>query len=161
MNHPGSSHRSGFSLLEVIVAMSVFVLLVSMIATLTILFQRVLIDVTNHSDFEQTIRRSLHVLGRDARMAESFTLYDSNDLDITRLDKTTVAYTFSPQSRELSRKEGSNGTVNTIMSDIEFLAFAHPDGDPSAIQVHVSMAKAAGSRESARTVEVRYAQRKR
>ncbi len=161
MNKSSGFHlKSGHTLAELMVAIVVFSLFVTMVGSSTVLFQKLVNEISQQSEFETSIRRSLNTIGKDVRMSESVNLYSSQDIRITRLDGTQVDYILEKEnhSHRLVRAVDNNRQV--IMRHVQDLSFRFDGDDTATLIIAVEYGKGTGDYKSERNLEVRYMRRK-
>lgn len=152
--------KAGHSLSEVIVAVVVFSLFVTMIGSSTMLFQRLVTDINHQAEFETNIRSSLDVFGKDYRMARKVTFYSDHDISIERLDGRVVDYVMQKSNAGYQLVRSSDGARRVIMRNVHELDFRLSDTDPSVLVVRVAVAKVTAGTTSTRELEVRFLKRR-
>lgn len=121
--------RRGLSLVELMVAMSLSILILGGVLETVLFISRTSIRISNYSAMEQQTTRSLELLARELRMAQSITSSGDPISQITlsvpnaTSGSYNVAYTYNGTTRTLSRQQaGHSATI--IVSDIVPGAFS-------------------------------------
>jgi hypothetical protein len=152
--------KSGHTPAELMVAIVVFSLFVTMVGSSTVLFQKLVNEISQQSEFETSIRRSLNTIGKDVQMSEGVNLYNSQDIRVIRLDGTQVDYFLEKEnhSHRLVRAVDNNRQV--IMRHVHDLSFRIDGYDTATLIIAVEYGKGTGDYKSERNLEVRYMRRK-
>lgn len=104
---------AGLTLVELIVAMAIFVVVISVVLnlfTIGLRSQRKVIALQNVQD---NARFLLGFIAKEIRMSQINSVSATN-LDITRHDGTNVVYTFDPVEKQIERNDGSiSGPINS------------------------------------------------
>lgn len=124
-----TSSRSGLTLVELMVAMSLSLLVLGGVLGTVLFISRTSIRISNYSAMEQQTTRSLEFLARELRMAQSIT---SSGAPITQITLSvpnatsgtyTVAYTYDSAAHTLNRQQAGHAAT-VIVADIVPGAFA-------------------------------------
>lgn len=121
--------RNGLTLVELMVAMALSLLVLGGVLGTVLFISRTSIRISNYSVMEQQTTRSLELLARELRMAQSVTSSGSPITQITLAvpnatsGSYNVAYTYNSTTRTFSRQQaGHSATI--IVSDIVPGAFS-------------------------------------
>ena len=170
----------GITLVELMVAMSLSLLVLGGVLGTVLFTSRTAIRISNYSTMEQQTTRSLELLARELRMAQSITSSGNpiTQITLTIPDPTsgsyTVVYTYSSATRAITRQR-ADAPPSIIVSDIvpgsiylERFDFnqqpATSDYDTKQLQLTMTLApdtKGLGASTSKRVISSRFVLRNR
>jgi prepilin-type N-terminal cleavage/methylation domain-containing protein len=128
------SNRTGFTLVEIIVTLALFVLLAITMLTTFLLFQRSFVNVTRQSEMMHEMRRTMEYLGDDIRTAKSVTV-NNNSVVIVRNDNTSRTYQ-NTANLQLSVVHPAPGLANPAAYEVTLtLTRPHPFRSTQNLQI--------------------------
>lgn len=159
-NRPfGGKH--GFSLVELLVATVIFSLLSVAVVSSTLLFSRLVRNISDQQDFDASIKMGMTTLGNDARMADRFDVFSKTDIRIHRSDGSFVDYSLEKQNdgtHSLIRSDDDGERV--IARNISSLMFSADGQENRKITLEMELNKpVAGSKDSQRSLDISFARR--
>ena len=125
-----TSHQKGFTLIEVIIAMSLGLLILSSVLTSTLLVARSSLSLVTYVDLETKARRATELFARDAREASHITgitsASDRNNITsltftIPRTTPEVIYYNYDPSSKTLFRTV--NGSKTALLDSVISVKF--------------------------------------
>src|SRR5689334_21463282 len=93
--------KSGFSLVEVLVASGLAGLVVTAIAALSFFTSRSFVAATNYTDMALLSRMALDNMSRAIRQSKSVTAYSANSITLLDASGNTVQYALDPTTKNL------------------------------------------------------------
>lgn len=107
----------GFSLIELLVAVTISGLVLAGVLTTTVLITRGGIRLANYSEMDVQIRRALEQFGGEARLATDLTWNGTSDVTLTVPDEngatSTVTYAWSSATQSFFRVPGVSSAATT------------------------------------------------
>ena len=110
MNHRHTETRRGFTLIELMIAVSLLILIVGMSSAAYIQLIMGASTATKCSEMHSTLRHAMDVMSRDIYAATNITTRTSTYLGITKVTTggtRTIAYTYDASTEILYRKTAS------------------------------------------------------
>ena len=136
--------RSGFSLVELLIAMSLSVMIASVLMGAFLFIGRSTVAIYNYSEMNDQSRRGLEVLGRDLRAgAGVLSGYNENNftVQVRQADGSllNVTYNYSPNAPDSPLTRTANGETTTIMSSVDDLSFHYFNlqAEPASVPLEV------------------------
>ncbi len=127
-----SLSRSGFTLVEVIVATSLSLIVMAGVLTAFFLFTRSGISMTHYHDMETETRQLMQRFGVDARQASKATWRGPHEVELTlsgllaNNDSRVVRYEYDPGAETFSRSiDGLTQVMASGLLSFEFEAYDH------------------------------------
>ena len=114
--------RSGFTLVEMMVAAGIGSLFLVAMAMLYMFSMRSFAAMANYADFGRRSRYASDILSRDIRRALYVVSATNNQIVLSAPDGTNISYTFSPTLRTVTRAKGSDN--KTLLKNVAWVAFA-------------------------------------
>jgi prepilin-type N-terminal cleavage/methylation domain-containing protein len=114
--------KSGFSLVEMMVAAGVGSLFLVAMAMLYMFSMRSFAAMANYADFGRRSRYASDILSRDIRRSLYVVSATNNQIVLSAPDGTNISYTFSPTLRNVTRVKGSDNKV--LLKNVAWVAFA-------------------------------------
>lgn len=136
------SARSGFTLMEVMISLTLGTLVLGMATGGLLFMSRSLTSLTHYTEMSQHSRIALELFGRDIRMATNVYTANNHTLSILRTDanNTTVLvdYVYNPQTKTFSQQTGNNAP-QIILRDVDELEINYFTlrGDPTTNPLEV------------------------
>jgi prepilin-type N-terminal cleavage/methylation domain-containing protein len=118
-----AARRRGFTLTEVMIAMTLSVVAMSGILSTALMISRSGYRIDQYTDMENESRKSLEQFGQDVRMSQDVVWHDANSLTLTLpVDATgtatqTCTYTYDPAAKTFART--STGKTSVLLTGIE------------------------------------------
>ncbi|MGY8695486.1 MAG: prepilin-type N-terminal cleavage/methylation domain-containing protein [Verrucomicrobiia bacterium] len=123
------SKKSGFTLMELMLAIGIGGIILAGAAASLNLWARSAVSIGNYADMSGSCRRSLDVFASDVRMADDVSVSSSGTFTFTAYDasnnKVTVNYTFDNAADELVRTY--DGTSTILLSNVNQFALSYFD----------------------------------
>ncbi len=136
------SLRSGFTLLEVMISITLGTLVLGMATGGLLFMSRSLTSLTQYTDMSRDSRVALELFGRDVRMATNVFTANSHTLSVLRADAdggaVIVDYFYDPDNKTFSQQTG-NEPPRIILRDIDDLLINYFTlrGDPTVNPLEV------------------------
>jgi prepilin-type N-terminal cleavage/methylation domain-containing protein len=124
--------RSGWTLVEMMVAMAIFTLAGLAISSFYIFGARSFAAMSNYAILDKSNREALDLLTREIRQAKHVLNYSTNppSLSLISGDGHTVVYTFNPSTKQMVR-DSSDGGHKVLLNDCQLLNFNLYKRNPS------------------------------
>lgn len=126
---PHSNRRSGFSLVELLIAAGLGSMLLTAIAFLTVYSTRSFVALGNYADLDQLSRNALDIMSRDIRQTALLTAYQTNMLTFSNADGSTLIFKYDPSTSQVTRS--LNGTNSVLLTQCDYLNFDISQRNPS------------------------------
>lgn len=120
--------RSGFSLVELMVAMAVGMLVMGTVASFSMYTAKSFAATANYVDLDSYSRIALDKITRDIRQASSLTACTSNQVSFLQSDGQTLSFTYDSGNKTLTRTVGTSSHV--VLQDCESLSFSMYQRNP-------------------------------
>jgi len=120
--------RAGFTLVELLVAMSISTMIVAGVMTTFLSLSRTSLRLGSYNDMESETRKGLELFGRDARMANTIVWNSATDISLT-IPATgpdeTYRYAYNSTARTFTRTETAPvaSTPQTLFTNVDSLDF--------------------------------------
>lgn len=143
--HSRSQHahgRGGFSLMEVMIAMSIGVVLLGLATGGLLFLSRSLTTITQYAEMSQESRFALEVFGRDVRMSTRVHKLDSHFLAVDRAaaggGNEYIEFVFDPDTETFARvmQDGNRQVMLTGVRELNINYFT-VRGDPTVNPLEV------------------------
>jgi hypothetical protein len=118
----GRAQQTAMTLIEVMVAFAAGILLLAAVATGWAFTARSFVAIGNYTDMDQASQNCLDVMSREIRGASSLKFYTTNKITLAKPDGTTFTYLFNPNTKTLSRQQGSSSTI--LLEQCEYAVFS-------------------------------------
>lgn len=115
--------RSGLSILEMLIAMSIGVMLLAAMATFAIYTARGFVSQGNYADLDRASRNALDTITRDIRQSRSVTAITSTKLTLANHDSQPLVLEFNTGNGQFTRTESNKTTV--LLTQCEFGYFTN------------------------------------
>jgi Tfp pilus assembly protein PilV len=122
--------RIGFTLVEVVISLTVAAVLGGALAGLYLHSMRTFVESANYMDFESQGRMALNRMSRIIRQADALTYYDANKLTFL-VGGNPVSFTYYPGQRAIRRE--SAGSSEVLLSDCDYVQYAIYQRNPANI----------------------------
>ena len=139
MNMNVQTPKKGFSLVELLISLTLFGLMLAAIASAGLLFLKLYVNTEDQAEFDRYMRYTHQVLGNDARMASQFKIIQSDDIRIIRNDGVNVDY-FKETANGVSnliRKEGSSSKI--LFRNVDSVKFSLVSGSNELLNVVINL----------------------
>lgn len=113
--------RRGFTLVELMVALSLGLLLATAVLSLSYFTSRSFAAMTNYSDLALSSRMALDKMARDIRTQRVLTAYATNTISLQDANSNTLQYIYNPNAHTLVAISG--GKTNTYLTQCDSLQF--------------------------------------
>ena len=114
------SKKSGFTLMELMLAIGIGGILLAGAATSVNLWARSSVSIANYTDMSGSCRRALDIFASDVRMADDVSVSSSGNFTFTAFDasnnRVTVNYTFNDATDQVVRTY--DGTRTVLLSNV-------------------------------------------
>lgn len=136
------SLRSGFTLLEVMISLTLGTLVLSMATGGLLFMSRSLTSLTHFTEMSQASRTALELFGRDVRMTTNVFIGENHTLSILREDtdgsSVVVDYIYDADNKTFSQQTGSD-PVRVILRNVDELEISYFTlrGNPTANPLEV------------------------
>jgi prepilin-type N-terminal cleavage/methylation domain-containing protein len=150
-----SSRAVGWTLVEMMVALSVFSVGILAMGSLYLFSIKSFAVISNYSSLDTVNRQAMDKLTQEIRQAVQVTSYSSNppSLSILNGNGLTVTYTFSPAFHQMVRS-ASDGTRQVLLNNCNLLSFGLYQRNPSNANFGVFPLGAGGWAESVKMVQL-------
>ena len=122
-------NRSGMTLMELLVAGSIAMLVLTAIAMLSMFSARSFVAMGNYADLDAASRDALDKMSREIRQTKSLISFSPTKLVFQETDSSTLTYEYNPGAATLTRLKGGNNTV--LLQQCDFLNFHISQRNPS------------------------------
>jgi len=115
------SDRSGFSLIELLMAIAIFAIIVLAVGETYVLFQEYWLNASREISCQSTGRTVLDIMGREVRNSEGVTVSNSMSgsvMQINTLDGTVIEYVYEAANNRIT-KDDNNATVDGVQDVLE------------------------------------------
>ncbi|MBD3282227.1 MAG: prepilin-type N-terminal cleavage/methylation domain-containing protein [Candidatus Portnoybacteria bacterium] len=152
-------NKKGFTLIELIVAMAVFVIAISVVLSLFMMGLRAQRKAIALQDVQDNARFLLGFIAKELRMSEINSV-SSNTLNITRSDGREVEYVFvdGDLERSLPSDPSSSGVINSDQVNIEGFFYGigvgGGDGQQPRITIVLNISSTGGRIEEQAQIEI-------
>ena len=119
---PAPKTRSGWTLVEMIMAAGVFSISGLALATIFLFSMRSFAAMANYSALDQANRSALDLLTREIRQARAVVDCSTNQITVINGSGTSITYFFNPKTKQFVRA-GSDGTYKVLLEDCNLLSF--------------------------------------
>ena len=116
-----ANKRSGWTLVEVMIAMAIFSIAGGAVATAYVFGLRSFQALSNYSILDQQNREAMDLLTREVRQAWYVSSKDTNSLTLVDGNRRTVTYNFSSLAQQLTRTV--NGRTTVLLDDCSLINF--------------------------------------
>ena len=113
--------QSAFTLPEVLVSSGVGGIVLAAVAMLSIFSSRSFVAIGNYMDLDRASRNALDQISKEIRQTMALTSYATNQLVFTDFDTNALAFTWNPNTKQLTRTK--NGTTKVLLNQCDYLAF--------------------------------------
>jgi Tfp pilus assembly protein PilW len=121
--------RSGFTLVEMMVATGLGLLVLAVIALATVFSARSFLAMGNYEELDSASRNALDIMTREIRQTKGLTAYATNQLTFQDYDGAALTYSWNAGSGVVTRQKGTTTTV--LLKGCDFLAFGKSQRNPS------------------------------
>src|SRR5689334_20705445 len=121
--------RSGFTLVEMMVATGLGLLVLAVVAMAIVFSVRSFLAMGNYEELDTASRNALDIMTREIRQTKGLTAYATNQLSFQDYDGATLTYAWDPASGLVTRKKGTTTTV--LLKQCDFLTFGTSQRNPS------------------------------
>jgi Tfp pilus assembly protein PilW len=113
--------RTGFTVIEVMIAITLSTIVGVIIATFSIFSARSFVTMADYADMNQDSQLALDKMSKDIRQAKSLTSSTNTSLTFRDASGNSLQFTYSPDKKTLSRISGNNTTI--LLSNCNSLTF--------------------------------------
>jgi len=125
------ARRSGWTLVEFMVAAGIASLVLSVVALLSVFSGRSFAALGNYVALDSKSREALDVMIRDIRQAKALTYYATNMLTFTGFTNQQLAYAWDPAAGTLTRSINGVPDPQPLLSNCMQLSFGAYQRNPS------------------------------
>lgn len=125
---PPLARAAGFTLIEMLITMGIGGIVFGVVGFVSLFFARNFIFVGNHCDLQQASRVALEQFKNDTRSAVSVSSATESSIVLLNADGSTIQYTYSPDSKTLSRLAG--GATRVLIRDLDSMTFSTYQRNP-------------------------------
>ncbi len=129
LNRHSNSRQSGFTLVELLIAVAIGGIVLAGAATSINLMARSSVGIGNYSDMSGSCRRALDIFASDVRMANNVSVSTSTTFTFTAYDASnsivTVSYAFDDGADQLTRTY--DGSSKVLLEDVDRFALSYFD----------------------------------
>jgi hypothetical protein len=121
---PAAKSNSGWSLLEMVIAMAIFTAASAGLASLYLFTNSSFTALADYATLDKANRQAMDTLTKEIRQAKQVTSCSTNPPSITILrgDGLTVTYSFSASAKQMLR-DVSDGTHQVLLKNCSLLSF--------------------------------------
>jgi prepilin-type N-terminal cleavage/methylation domain-containing protein len=129
---PFNRKRSGWTLVEMMVALAIFGIAGAAIASFYVFGSRSFAALSNYAILDKSNREALDLLTREIRQAKHVLNYSTNPptLSLISGEGHTIVYTFNPSSQQMVR-DSSDGSHKVLLNNCQLLNFNLYKRNPS------------------------------
>ena len=113
--------RSGFTLIELMVAAGLSAVIATAIGLLAFFSSRSFVAMTNYTTLAKQSQLALDKMSKEIRQAKSLTAYATNSITLLDVNNSALRYTFDPGARTLVRVRG--GVTNLYLTNCDSMSF--------------------------------------
>lgn len=131
MSIKAPSHlRSGWTLVEMMIAVGIFSISGLALATMFLFCARSFVTMSNYAVLDQKNRQAMDLVTREIRQATSFVNYTSNSTSRTLTlvngdtPPSTVVYSFDANKQEMIRSNATTATAQVLLTNCNLLNFS-------------------------------------
>jgi Tfp pilus assembly protein PilW len=121
--------RSGFTLVELMVATGLAMLVFAAVAMATVFSARSFLAMGNYEELDSASRNALDVMTREIRQTKGLKAYATNQLTFLDYDNATLTYSWDPGAGTLTRQKGTATTV--LLKQCDWLLFGKSRRNPT------------------------------
>ncbi len=125
---------------EVMVAVGIGSLILSVIATVFMTSARSFVAMGNYVHLDANSRNALDHMSREIRQARGLAQFNTNSLKFIRQTNSFLIYAWSPESRKLTEWKTGDSITNVLLTDCDQLAFSLRDAQ-FVTTINISEAK--------------------
>jgi len=124
------SRARAFTLVEMMVAMGLGILVLSVVATLTMYTVRSFVAMGNYNDLERASSHALDTMTKEIRQSARLDSYATNRIQLSMLNSSQkLIYEYNPAARTLTQIKGSQRDV--LLEQCDYLQFNISQRNPS------------------------------
>jgi hypothetical protein len=123
------SSRSGWTLVEMMVALVAGFLILATILAVTLFVRQTFVAIGSYSDLNRLSRNALDTLSKDIRNSAAVTYTATNLIILSNLDTTVIVYQWTPATATLIRSN-QNG-IRSLLTNCDYLCFKNYQRNPS------------------------------
>lgn len=113
--------KSGFTLVEMLMATGLGALVATALVTMLIFAMRSFAAMTDYTDMQMESRLALDEIAKEVRQTKLVTAYSTNSVSLTDSSGNTVQYVYNPTAQTLSYI--TNGLTNVYLTNCSSLSF--------------------------------------
>jgi len=113
---------TAFTLIEMMMAMGVSALTLSMVAPFVLYSGKSFAAMANYADMNTTALNAIDRLSKEVRQTQGLTTFATNQIVLDDGTNGPLTYTFSTGTRTLSRVQG--GTTTVLLREVDYGEFA-------------------------------------
>ena len=113
--------RAAFTLVELMVASSLGLVLMTAVATFSYFSSRSFVTMADYTEMNQQSQYALDKMIKEIRQVRQLTAYATNSLTFLDANTNSLQFTHDATARELRRVSG--GQTNTLLTDCDTLQF--------------------------------------
>jgi Tfp pilus assembly protein PilW len=122
-------HQPAMTLLELLVAISIGMLALAVLAFTSVNTMRSFAAIGNYAELDNASRNALDVLSRDIREAHALTGFTPSRITLIANDSNTLVYAHDPDTLQFTRQHGDSTTV--LLEQCDYLDFSIYQRNPS------------------------------
>lgn len=115
--------RNGWTLIEMMVTVGVFVLAALALCTLLLFSVQSLAAMANYAELDKENREAMDKLTREIRQARHVTACSSNSITILNGAGASVTYSFQPSTKRMLRTSNDGTGTQVLLNDCDLLQF--------------------------------------
>jgi prepilin-type N-terminal cleavage/methylation domain-containing protein len=151
---PSPTRTAGFTLVELMVAMSIALIVLGGVMSAFIQFSKVGLSLHAYFQMESDVRLMVETFGRDVRQAKEAHFSDPRTLQL-RSETEVVTYFFDKKNRSFTRTLG-NGVAFRLSDSVEALEFVPYDIAGQALDLSPASAGTSSLNDSVKMIQLRF-----
>jgi len=114
--------RSGFTLLETMIAVTLGMIAFAALASLSLFTARSFVAAGNYADLDRASFVALDTMSRDIRQSRELVWFTPYKLTLRDNDGTPLVYEYKPETSQFTRLK--NGKITVLLEQCDYLKFA-------------------------------------
>jgi type II secretory pathway pseudopilin PulG len=129
LSDPKGFRASAWSLVELLIAMAVAGLVLTVVAKTTLFAARSFVAIGNYDELSRTSQNALDTMSKQIRQAKRVVAFQTNRIELEDQDGLTLVFHWDPSSGLLTRQK--SGVTSVLLTDCDYLLFGRSQRNPS------------------------------